>query len=108
MKIIFVAVISLFISFFSVTSSAGSGRYTIESVGVSESSGTIYLKVSPNIPDTTCSRKSEVRVELQSTSFVDKVYSAALTAKVANLEVALTYTDTCLFDGATLKLLEIL
>ncbi len=108
MKIVFLTLIGLFISLFSVTSSAGSGRYTIESVGVSESSGTIYLKVSPNIPDTTCDRKSEVRVELQSSTFADKVYSAALTAKVANLEVALTYTDTCLFNGPTLKLLEII
>lgn len=76
---------------------------TVTGVGISESTKTIYIKVSPNLTQGDCSDKSQVRISMVNSFIYREVYSAALMAITTSKKVTMGYDSTssgaCLYNS---------
>ena len=98
MKWISALVLSLLTTF---STFADSGTFTITSLGISDSSKTVYIGVNPDVPNSTCTRKDQIRVHIINSDIADEVYSAALVAITTDRQIAMDYDPTICLNGAT-------
>ncbi|WP_444908804.1 hypothetical protein [Microbulbifer sp. TRSA005] len=66
---------------------------TISGVGISESTKTIFIDVSPNIINSPCTNKTQVRISINDSEIHKEVFSAALAALAAKKTVNVGYSD---------------
>ncbi|MDP5211358.1 hypothetical protein [Microbulbifer sp. 2205BS26-8] len=101
-----IALISL-IGGTSLNSLAATQEVEITGVGISNSTKTVYIGVSPNISDTSCSGSSQVRISLVDSTVAREVYSSALTAFASSKTVKVGYDDSssaeCLLNNPVVQ-----
>ena len=74
--------------------------FTIESVGVSDNSGTIFVNVVEQIPNVQCNVSNQFKVDLNN-RIADKFYSTALMALASDRQLTILYEPSVCVGSST-------
>ena len=94
-----ILVVSLMAS--TVASANLSQTFTIENIGASNNTNTVFVNVVEQINDSTCGNKKQLKISLDD-KLADKFYSAVLMAYAAGKQITIYYkAEGCTDSGTT-------
>lgn len=93
-----VGIVLIFIGQYAFSESA---EFDIVALGLSDSTDTIYIVVSPEVPGSACPNKSQLRLSTLDSSIANMAYSAALMAVATERKIHVTYDPGSCINNAT-------